>query len=666
MDKQEYLDLIESIKKHDKLYYDKCKPIISDKEYDHLVKDLEKIEKKHPEWIIKSSPTRKVSVEKRTKGFSQASHISPMLSLSNTYSKEEIEEFIQRVYKLLEKENVGFSCELKMDGTAISLRYEKGNLVKAITRGNGKKGDVVTENIRTIKSIPERLQGRDIPDLLEVRGEVYLLLKDFEKMNEKNQKEGKALFANPRNAAAGSLKLLDAKEVEKRNLQILCYGIAEDSLNSISTQGQIHEFLKGHGIPACHESHFAVGKNAQEIFTFIQKQEKLRTTLPFEIDGIVIKVNQIGDHQKMGTTGKSPRWATAYKFAAEKAETIIKDISVQVGRTGVLTPVAELEPALLAGSTISRATLHNEEEVQRKDIRIGDTVIIEKGGDVIPKVVEVITKKRPKESKPWKMPNKCPICQSTVQKKEGEVATRCPNTKECGGQNHRRLCFFTSKAAMDIENLGPKIVAKFIDAGILQQFSDIYKLKAEDLMQLEGFKETSIKNLLESIEKSKTPALARFIFALGIPHVGIETAELVANHYGTLEEAKKANKEELIEIEGIGETVATSIEEYFAHPLHLKQIDELLDLGVKPKPAEKIKNTSHAFFGKTFVLTGSLSSYTRSVATRLIKERGGKTSSSVSAKTDFILAGEDPGSKYDKAKKLGIKIFSEEAFTKVL
>lgn len=660
MDKKEYLALIKTIKEHDTHYYDEHEAVISDREYDELVKHLESIEEAHPEWISKSSPTQGVGEERRSKGFSQVAHSVPMLSLSNTYSKEEVADFVKRVHKLMEKTAVEFSVELKMDGTAISLRYEKGKLARAVTRGNGKKGDDVTANVMTIKAIPRELQGSDVPDVLEVRGEIYIPLKDFEKMNV-DQK-----WANPRNAAAGSLKLLDSTEVAKRNLNIVFYGIAEDTLGSVKTQGAVHKYLKDHGLPAGDEKHYTVCSSVDEILAFADKIEKQRATLPFEIDGVVIKVNELSYHNRMGSTGKRPRWATSYKFAAEKAETTIEEITIQVGRTGVLTPVAELKPVSLAGSTISRATLHNEEEVQRKDIRVGDRVIIEKGGDVIPKVVEVVSKDGASRSKPWKMPNKCLVCGTPVERVEGEVAVRCPNKSECGGQAHRRFSFFASKGAMDIENLGPKIVTKLSEQGMLQKLSDIYRLSAEDLDQLEGFKEKSIENFLESIERSKTPTLARFIFALGIPYIGTETAELLADHYGTMDKVERAEFDELVEIEGIGEKVAESIEHYFDNEVHLQEIDELFELGVKPQAMTQKKRTDHAFSGKVFVLTGGLDEFTRTEAGTLIKERGGKTSSSVSSKTDYVLAGDDPGSKYDKAKKLGIAILDEKSFKKIL
>ncbi|MCB1084564.1 MAG: NAD-dependent DNA ligase LigA, partial [Chlamydiia bacterium] len=468
--------------------------------------------------------------------------------------------------------------------------------------------------------------------------------------------------ANPRNAAAGSLKLLDSTEVAKRKLDIVVYnGIGIP----LEYQSEIHDYLKKLKLPVGQESHFRVCHTVGEIFAFAEEIEKMRSSLPFEIDGIVIKVDRLRDHDILGATSKSPRWAAAYKFAPEQAETVIEKIHVQVGRTGVLTPVADLKPVSLAGSIISRATLHNEEEIMRKDIRMGDSVIIEKGGDVIPKVVWVLTEKRPKGVKPWHMPKRCPVCDTPVVRKEGEVAVRCPNQAECGGQALRRLAFFASKSAMDIDHLGPENVKKLVEYGFVTTLSDFYRLTADDLSQLEGFKEKAIRNLLRSLEKSKETTLARFVFALGIPHVGEKAAEVLADVAGSIEKLQLLSEEELCEIEGIGEKVATSIRSFFEKPSHQKEIKELLSLGVKPT-AQLKKIAGHPFEGKAFVLTGSLETLSRSEAATLIKERGGKVSGSVSKKTDYLLVGEDPGSKLEKGKSLGVALLDETAFKKML
>lgn len=663
MSKAEYLKLLEDIQKYNRLYFDQNISEISDYEYDLLIKKAEKIEAEHPEWIPHDTPTRQV-FEEPTKGFQQIAHKVPMLSLSNTYSQKEVADFVKRVYKLIERQDVEFCVELKMDGIAIAVRYEKGKLVRAISRGNGHKGDDITANVRTIRSIPHKLKGLGVPDTLEVRGEVFIPIKDFAQMNRQQIELGGVAWANPRNAAAGSLKLLDSSEVVKRKLDIIFYSVITHE-KILATQLENHLFLKKIGLPIGSEKHFALCSSLDEIFSFIEDIEKERASLPFEIDGVVIKVNCLRYHDMMGSTGKSPRWATAYKFAPEQAETIVEDIIVQVGRTGVLTPVAQLRPVLLAGSKISRATLHNQEEVTRKDIRIGDSVLIEKGGDVIPKVVKVIQGKRPKSSQPWHMPIYCPICDSKVISKEGEVAVRCSNSTGCGGQSLRRISFFASKNAMDIDHLGFEVVRKLVEIGFVSHPSDLYYLTEKELLQLEGFKKKSVQNLLRSIENSKRVTLARFIFAIGIPYVGQGTAQILSDVAGSIDKLREMSKEELCDIGGIGEKVACSIWQFFSDKKQLKEVYELIKAGVQPVVTYK-KIVGHEFAGKTFVLTGSLKGLTRTEATNCIKERGGKVSASVSKKTDFVIVGEDPGSKYEKAKQFGINILDEKSFQSLL
>jgi len=659
MKKEDYIKLVEELLHHDKLYYQQHQPEISDFDYDQKLKKVESIEEEHPEWVVPYSPSQRVA-EKLTEGFKQVAHETPMLSLSNTYSREEVEDFVQRMHKLLERTDVVLSAELKMDGIACSIRYENGILVRGLTRGNGVKGDDITSNVKTIASLPLKLKG-DYPPVLEVRGEVYMPIKVFKEYNEKNEHK----FVNPRNAAAGSLKLLDPSITSKRKLQMVCYGIADDDGGIVASQFELHDYLKSLGLPVSKDSHVARCTTVDEVFEFIDFIEKERSTLPFEIDGVVLKVDTIRDHNRLGRTGKSPRWAVAYKFAAEKAETVIKEITVQVGRTGVLTPVAELEPVFVSGSTISRATLHNQDEIDRKDIREGDTVIIEKGGDVIPKVVQVVLDKRKKNTPPWKMPAFCPACGEAVEQREGEVAVRCTN-KQCGSQSLRRIIFFASKDALDIDHLGEKVVTKLYELGLVTKLSDIYRLTQEDLADLEGFKEKSIQNLLKSIEKSKDLSLTRLIIGLQIPFVGAGTAELLADEAKDLEGVKRLSYDQLIAIDGVGEKVATSVLEFFENPAHIKEIEELIELGVTPKKVIS-KKIHHEFFsGKTFVLTGTLHEFTRSEAGEKIKALGGKVSSSVSKNTDYLLAGEEAGSKLDKAKKLGVHILTEEEFKKRL
>ncbi len=660
--KDDYLKLIEEIRAHDRAYYGKAAPVISDYDYDQLVKKLETIESENPDWTLSSSPTQRVG-ESTTTGFKQVKHAVPMLSLANTYSEEELSDFVKRIHKWSLREDIDFCAELKMDGVAVTVLYEKGIYTRAVTRGDGKKGDDVTANLKTISTLPLKLDLKDPPDLLEVRGEVFMSHKAFRISNQKKEDAGEEPWANPRNATAGSLKLLDPKEASKRKLSIAFYGTAQDSSNKIQSQFACHQFLEESGLPTFAKRHRIKTKKIEEILHFSREVEEERKHLGFDIDGIVIKVDDFALRAELGVTGKSPRWAVAYKFAPEQATTTIREITVQVGRTGVLTPVAELEPVSLAGSTISRATLHNREEVERKDIRIGDTVLIEKGGDVIPKVVKVDLAKRPKGSAPWTMPTHCPICDSEVTHAEGEVAIRCPN-KECGDQVLRRISYFASKDAMDIEHMGPKVVAQLVEKGLVKTFTDIYSLTEEELALLDGFKEKSIQNLLKSIDVSRKTTLPRLILSLGIKYVGEGVAELLAKHTGDIDALSSLTEEELIEIEGIGDKVAESVVTYFQHPDHLKEIHRLFHLGVKP---EKIKTQKgHPFFGKTFVLTGSFESYSRSEAAALIKERGGKVSSSVSKKTAFVLVGAEPGSKYEKAKKLGVAILSESDFSDML
>lgn len=660
---EEYLQLCQQIWYHNKLYYIDHNPEISDFDFDQMLKLLEAIEKDHPEWVTSDSPTQRVG-EMLSDGFKTVKHTSPMLSLANTYSKEEVEEFIARVQKLLHREKITFTCELKMDGIAVSTHFSNGVYKRGVTRGDGKQGDDISSNIRTVANIPLRLYGEGVPEELEVRGEVFMPHTVFQKLNQGREERGEALWANPRNAAAGSLKLIDPKEMARRGLKVFFYGIAEESTGLIKTQSEVHTFLKKIGLPTL--EHHATCHSIEEIWAFVEKVESLRPTLPYDIDGIVIKVDSLHDQNFIGHTAKSPRWAVAYKFAAEQATTFIKEITVQVGRTGVLTPVAELEPVLLAGSTISRATLHNEEEVLRKDIRVGDTVVIEKGGDVIPKVVVVDTSKRKGVEVVWKMPEECPSCGSEVERISGEVAVKCPNIAECPAQVLRRISYFVAKKAMNIDSLGEKIVEQLVHAGYVKTPSDIYTLTADQLMQLEGFKEKSVNNLLSSIEASKNVSLASFIMALGIKYVGAGTAELVALAAGDLETLKNASISELLFVDGVGDKVADAIVSFFSKEKNLQEIDRLLALGVKPQAVEVIDYGEHAFKGKTFVLTGTLSSFSREEAARFVKERGGKVTGSVSKKTDYLLAGESAGSKLTKAEALGISILTEEQFKDLL
>lgn len=658
--KSAYLKLIQEIEKYNTHYFVHNTPLVTDYEYDLLVAKASKIEKVHPEWIPKhGSPINRVS-EQPQKGFRNVLHDVPMLSLTNTYSYKEIEEFIARVEKLLDKKNLTYCCELKIDGCALSLRYINGKFVRAVTRGDGRKGDDVTNNVQGISSLPKIIRAKNIPPLLEIRAEVYMTRQEFKRANLEKQERGEAIWANPRNAAAGSLKLLDPKISRSRNLQIFCFSICQGIPSNLKSQYDLHLYLHSLGFPTVDKSKLALAHNLTEIKQYIEEIHKKRGALAFDIDGVVIKVDNLDDHEYLGSTEKSPRGSIAFKFAPEQAETIIEDITIQIGRTGVLTPVAELRPVFLSGSRVARATLHNAEEVKRKDIGIGDRVIIEKGGEIIPKVVRV-TRKRSKSV--WHMPDKCPFCHSKVIYKPGEVAARCSNSR-CQKKNFLRILFFIKN--MDIDHIGAKVLEKLVNTGAIVRITDIYKLTKENIKDIPGFREKSINNILESIEKSKATELDRFIFALGIPFVGQRTAEIIVAKFGSLSHMAKADIHEYLSIEGIGEKVANSLYSFFRDPQHLREINEFIALGVHWKPRSQAKYSKHLFTDKKFVLTGSLEHYTRDQATRLIKERGGKISSSVSKKTDYILLGTNPGSKFQAAKRLNVQILTEKEFENLL
>lgn len=656
MNKSEYEKLCKTIWEHNRLYYE-GHPVIPDEEFDFLLKKLEKIEEEHPSWVTGSSPTQRVG-EVAT-SFRTVPHQIPMLSLANTYSKTEIADFIKRIHKLGEKKDPVFCCELKMDGVAITAHYEKGEFVQGITRGDGRKGDDITSNMRTIGNLPLKLYG-DVPESLEVRGEVFMPHLAFTRLNQ----EYEGGWANPRNAAAGSLKLLDPKIAAKRGLRVVFYAVAETSDKKVKSQFHSHQYMKELGLPTL--AQVALAHSLEDIWQFADRVLALRPNLPFDIDGVVIKLDDLKEQGRLGATDKHPRWAVAYKFAAQQAVTQIKEIKVQVGRSGVLTPVAELIPVFLAGSTIARATLHNEDEVNRKGIREKDFVTIEKGGDVIPKVVSVDISRRDIHTKPWKMPTECPVCGSKVIRLGGDVAWRCPNSRGCPAQKLRRLEFFVSKHGMDIEHLGEKVVEQLVKKGFIENPSDIFSLSEAQLSQLDGFKEKSIHNLLTSIEKARHVSLQKFIMALGIRHVGAGLAEDLASKAGSIQALMSMTKEQLLSIEGIGEIVATSLTDYFADSENREEISRLLEKGVQPEAREVVHYGNHPFNGKNFVLTGSLQSFTRTAAATLIKERGGKVIDTVSKKTDFVVVGNEPGSKLDKAKQLGIPVLDEADFVNFL
>ena len=660
---QQIEKLRDEIRKHDFQYYVLNAPLISDYEYDRRYRRLVDLEARYPQLVTPDSPTQRVGGEP-TKEFPTVTHSSPMLSLSNTYSEGEMREFNRRVRTILGEDPYEYVCELKLDGVAVNLKYEGGLFVQGATRGDGVMGDDITPNLKTIRSIPLRLFTEETALLnIEARGEVFMNKLDFEALNAEQKKRGEKLFANPRNATAGTLKQQDPRVVASRPLRIYLYYLSYSSeeeqfhYDDLKTLGKL-------GLPV--NQNFRLCGNIDEVIEFCREWEPRRDDLPYEIDGVVVKINSIPQHQVLGSTAKSPRWAMAYKFKAREAETILKGISLQVGRTGAVTPVAELEPVRLAGSTIHRATLHNEEEIARKDFRVGDTVVLKKGGDVIPKVSEVVLKKRLPGTVPFQMPKTCPVCGGPLIKPEGEIISRCENLS-CPAQVQRRIEHFASRGAMDIEGLGTAIVEQLIENNLIRDFGDPYFLEADDLIPLERMAEKSADNLIRAIEKSKERPFEKVLFALGIRFVGATVARVIARHFGSMDRLKSATCEELEAVYEIGPRIARSVVEFFQNEVNLKVIERLAKAGVRMAAEdEEIPAPKGIFAGKTFVLTGRLTGYTREEASELIRQHGGQVISSVSKKTDFVLAGEEPGSKYKKAKKLGVKIIDEEEFENLI
>lgn len=653
--------LRDTINYHNYRYYVLNEPVISDYEYDMLVKELEELEKKYPEYITPDSPTQKVGGEP-VEGFPPVNHEPPMLSLDNTYSEEEILSFHTRVKKGVGSEP-SYTAELKIDGVAVSLIYRDFILVQASTRGNGSVGDEITQNIKTIRSVPLRLitDEKELKDI-EVRGEVYMPRDAFVELNKEREKKNLSLFANPRNSAAGSLKLLDPREVAKRNLDIFIHTIPKP-LRGVESHFEALKMVNRAGLKT--NPHNRYCKSIKEVLKFRGEWEKKRKGLPYDVDGIVIKVDSYASQNSLGNTEKNPRWSIAYKYPAEQATTKILNIITQVGRTGIITPVAILEPVFLSGSTISRATLHNADEIARKDIRVGDKVFIEKGGEVIPEVVKSVPEARTGKEKVFRMPDRCPSCGSKIVKYEGEVAYRCVNAG-CPSQVKGCIIHFAARNAMDIEGLGEKLVDQLVETELLKNYADIYYIKEESLASLERMGAKSAENLINAIEESKKRDFSRVIFALGIREVGSHTARILASHFQTMKNLMKASFDELIQITEIGPVVAESIVRFFKDRKNREIIRRLEEAGVNIGKVVEEEKKPRPLSGKTFVLTGTLSSFTREEATRHIEELGGEVSSSVSRKTDFVVVGESPGSKYDKAIGLGVKILKEDEFTKII
>jgi DNA ligase (NAD+) len=677
------------IERHNRFYYVDAAPEISDRDYDALLHRLEALEKQFPELATPDSPTRRVGGEP-LKEFQNVRHTVPMISLANTYNKEELVEFDGRVRKLLGGTPYSYVLEPKIDGVAISLRYEKGVLVRAVTRGDGTTGDDVTANIRTIRSIPLRLTGtrredlvpqpfppynetkcpvvglersetfQPLPDVLEVRGEVYMTRKGFSALNEERQEAGLEPFANPRNACAGSLKQLDPKIVVSRPLDALFYGLGECSAEFLTHQEML-QALTQYGLRITPQ--FWVCDEIAEVLEKLDVLAGMKRSFPFEMDGGVIKVNQRDLYEQLGSTAKSPRWAVAYKYEPEQAETLLKEITIQIGRTGVLTPVAELEPVQLAGTVVKRATLHNEDEIKRKDIRVGDRVIVEKAGEIIPAVVRVVTEKRTGKEKPFDMQAACNVLGITPVKNEGEVAWRIDDLHH-PAMLKRWLTYFASRSGMDIDGLGESIVEQIVDAGLVKSPADLYDLKKSQLLGLEGFKEKKAQNLIDGIEASKSRPFDRIIFALGIRHVGSGSARVLAQSFSDIGKLMAADVETLEQIRDIGPVVGKSICDFFQTPANRNLVERLQTAGVNF--AQTAKSASDEFAGLTFVLTGTMESLSRDEAGEQIRARGGSVSSSVSKNTSYVVAGDKAGSKLAKAEELGVKVLDEQQFLTLL
>jgi DNA ligase (NAD+) len=678
--------LKEQIRRHDYHYYVLNRPEIADRKYDQLFSELKKLEQQYPDLIMLDSPTQRVS-GKPIEGFGQVTHSIAMLSIDNTYSADELRTFDERVAKKVE--NYSYVVELKIDGLAVSLRYEKGILVLGATRGDGTVGDNVTNNIRTIKSIPLHL-GKDAPAVLEVRGEVYMPKKAFAQLNEQREKQEQALFANPRNAAAGSLKLLDAKTTAERKLAFFAYSIGQISGRFAKTHLESLERLKKLGLPV--NPNIKKAADIDEVIKICNQWEKERFGLDYQIDGMVIKIDSLIQRDALGATGRAPRWCISYKFAAEQAQTKITSIDVQVGKTGILTPVANFEPVQLAGTTVKRASLHNFDEIDRLDVREGDTVIIEKAGEIIPQVIEVKKEFRPERTESFKKPRVCPSCgekitittkkrtgkkEEIVNKSESTHTYTCTN-KNCTALLKEKLIFFVGRDQMDIENLGPAIIDQLVDKKIVKDFADLYKLDVNTLAELDRMADKSAWNIIDGIEKSKSQSLDRLIAALGIHNIGGEFAQTLASSFGSMEKIRNASLEQLTEILAPGalkeknlkkreekQKRAIHVYEYFQNSNNCALVDKLLNY-IKPESPKNINQAEGKLTGKIFVVTGILENFSRSEIEKTIKQNGGKVSSSVSKKTDFVLAGKEAGSKLDKAQQLGVKVINEKQFFEMI
>jgi len=658
--------LREQIRRHDHLYYVEAAPEISDREYDKLLDELRQLERRYPHLVTPDSPTQRVGGEPLP-AFQNVRHSVPMLSIDNTYSEEELIAFDRRVRDSLGVKTVTYVLEPKVDGVAVSLRYEKGVFVQGATRGDGEVGDDITANLRTIKSIPLRLRGRDIPDVVEPRGEAYWPREDFEAYNRKREEAGEPLFANPRNATAGTLKQLDPRIVAQRPLRFVAHSFGLIQPMRFKLHSEVMAAFGQWGIPIF--PHIKPVEGIEEAIRIIREWKQKREQLEYATDGMVIKVDRLDWRDDLGATSRYPRWTMAFKYEPDRAWTKLQDVKVQVGKLGTLTPVAVLEPVLLAGTTVSRASLHNYEQIERLGVMIGDTVAVEKAGEIIPQVVSVDKDRRPKDAKPIKRPVKCPECGGPVSAGEGEgVYIRCINP-ECPAQLKERLRFFGGRDQMDIENLGPALIEQLVDTGLVREFADIYRLREPQrlarLLQLERTGAKSVDNLLKAIDQSKTRPLSRLLAALAIPHVGVHMADLLAQHFGDIDALMAASPEDLMAVSGVGEVVAESVHRFFRSKQGRHIIEELRKVGVNmTQERRKAAGGDQPLAGKSVVVTGTLSKFSRKEIEDLIRELGGQPTSSVSRKTSFVVAGQDPGSKLAKARSLGVEVIDEAEFLK--
>lgn len=658
------LELREQINYHNYRYYVLDDPEIPDAEYDRLLRELQELEEHNPELVTSDSPTQRVGGAPIS-AFGEIKHNVPMLSLGNAFSDEEVQAFHKRICDGLDVRDVEYVVEPKLDGLAVSLRYENGVLIQAATRGDGVTGEDVTHNVRTIESIPLKLIGNDWPDVLEVRGEIYMPKAGFEKLNERARENGEKEFANPRNAAAGSLRQLDPRITATRPLAMYCYGVGEVSGDQLpADHNGILQRLKTWGLRISGE--VQVVKDAQGLLDYYKEIGEKRDSLPFEIDGVVYKVNDLAQRDVLGFVSRAPRWAIAHKFPAQEELTEVLDIEVQVGRTGAITPVARLKPVYVGGVTVSNATLHNEDEVKRKDVRVGDTVIVRRAGDVIPEVVSVVQSKRPENTLPFEMPTKCPVCDSDVTKPEGEAVARCNGGLYCGAQRKEAIKHFASRKAMNVDGLGDKLVEQLVESGMIHDAADLFKLERSQLAGMERMGEKSADNLIVALKKSKETSFARFLFALGIREVGEATAQTLAVEFGNLEALEAASEERLQEVQDVGPIVAAHIYAFFKQPHNREVIEKLLAVGIEWPHVEKPQAEAQPLAGKTFVLTGTLSSMSRSEGKERLQALGAKVAGSVSKKTHCVVAGAEAGSKLTKAEQLGLEIIDEDGFIALL